>query len=72
MVFKSSPRRSGAEKNLDVLDAMTKASKMREHWREEREEELEEDQASLKIHSCFHRLQFWLLKGSSRGSSLGI
>jgi len=49
-----------------------KICKMREQGREEREEELEEDQASLKIHSCFHRLRFWLLKGSSRGSSLGI
>ena len=72
MVFKSSPRRSGTEKNLDVLDAMTKVSKMREHWREEREEELEEDQARLTTHFCFHPIRFRLLKGSSRKSRIGI
>ena len=72
MVFKSSPRRSGTEKNLDFLNAMTKIRKMREHWREEREEELEEDQAKLTTHFCFHPLRFWLSKGRSRGSRIGI
>ena len=37
-----------------------------------REEALEEEQARLATHFCFHPLRFWLLKDNTRGSRRGV